>query len=44
MNKPFSKMLFAVGNANAPMALIMPKRIAATAEKAALVKTNVVLI
>ena len=30
MNKPFSKMLFAIGKANSPMALIMPERIAAT--------------
>ena len=30
MNKPFPKMLFAVGKANAPMCLIMPERIAAT--------------
>jgi peptide/nickel transport system substrate-binding protein len=30
MNKPFSKMLFAVGKANSPMALIMPERIAST--------------
>ncbi len=30
MTKPFPKMLFAVGKANAPMCLIMPERIAAT--------------
>jgi peptide/nickel transport system substrate-binding protein len=30
MNKPFSKMLFAVGKANSPMAFIMPERIANT--------------
>ena len=30
MSKPFPKMLFALGKGNAPMALIMPERIAAT--------------
>jgi peptide/nickel transport system substrate-binding protein len=30
LNKPFTKMLFALGKNNAPMALIMPERIAAT--------------
>jgi peptide/nickel transport system substrate-binding protein len=30
LNKPFGKMLFALGKNNAPMALIMPERIAAT--------------
>jgi peptide/nickel transport system substrate-binding protein len=30
LNKPFSKMLFALGKSNAPMALIMPERIAKT--------------
>ena len=30
MSKPFPKMLFALGKANAPMALIMPERIAKT--------------
>jgi peptide/nickel transport system substrate-binding protein len=30
LNKPFSKMLFAVGKSNAPVALIMPERIAKT--------------
>jgi peptide/nickel transport system substrate-binding protein len=30
MNKPFSKMLFALGKANSPMAFIMPERIANT--------------
>ncbi len=30
LNKPFSKMLFALGKNNAPMALIMPERIAKT--------------
>ncbi len=30
LNKPFSKMLFALGKSNAPMALIMPERIART--------------
>jgi len=30
LNKPFTKMLFALGKSNAPMALIMPERIAAT--------------
>ena len=30
MSKPFPKMLFAVGKANAPMCLIMPERIANT--------------
>ncbi len=30
MNKPFPKMLFAVGKANSPMCLIMPERIANT--------------
>ncbi len=30
MNKPFAKMLFAIGKTNAPMAVIMPERIAAT--------------
>jgi len=30
LNKPFPKMLFALGKSNAPMALIMPERIAAT--------------
>ncbi len=30
LNKPFSKMLFALGKNNAPMALIMPERIART--------------
>ncbi len=30
MTKPFPKMLFAIGKANAPMALIMPERVAAT--------------
>jgi peptide/nickel transport system substrate-binding protein len=30
LNKPFSKMLFALGKSNAPVALIMPERIAKT--------------
>ena len=30
LTKPFPKMLFALGKANSPMALIMPERIAAT--------------
>ncbi len=30
LNKPFTKMLFALGKNNAPVALIMPERIAAT--------------
>ena len=30
MSKPFPKMLFALGKSNAPMALIMPERIAST--------------
>ena len=30
LNKPFSKMLFALGKSNAPMCLIMPERIAKT--------------
>jgi len=30
LNKPFAKMLFALGKNNAPMALIMPERIART--------------
>ncbi len=30
LNRPFSKMLFAVGKSNAPVALIMPERIAKT--------------
>ena len=30
LNKPFSKMLFALGKSNAPVALIMPERIAST--------------
>ncbi len=30
LNKPFPKMLFALGKSNAPMALIMPERIART--------------
>ena len=30
LNKPFPKMLFAIGKGNAPMALIMPERIANT--------------
>ncbi len=30
LNKPFTKMLFALGKSNAPVALIMPERIAAT--------------
>ena len=30
MTKPFPKMLFALGKSNAPMALIMPERVAAT--------------
>lgn len=30
LNKPFTKMLFAVGKSNAPVALIMPERIAKT--------------
>ena len=30
LNKPFAKMLFALGKSNAPMALIMPERIART--------------
>jgi peptide/nickel transport system substrate-binding protein len=30
LNKPFTKMLFALGKNNSPMALIMPERIAAT--------------
>ena len=30
LNKPFTKMLFALGKSNAPMALIMPERIART--------------
>ncbi len=30
LNKPFAKMLFALGKSNAPMALIMPERIAKT--------------
>ena len=30
MSKPFPKMLFALGKANPPMALVMPERIAAT--------------
>ncbi len=30
LNKPFAKMLFALGKNNAPMALIMPERIAKT--------------
>ena len=30
LNKPFSKLLFAIGKSNAPMALIMPERLART--------------
>ncbi len=30
LNKPFPKMLFALGKSNAPLALIMPERIAKT--------------
>ena len=30
LNRPFTKMLFAIGKSNAPMALIMPERIART--------------
>jgi peptide/nickel transport system substrate-binding protein len=30
LNRPFSKLLFALGKSNAPMALIMPERIART--------------
>ena len=30
LNKPFPKMLFAIGKSNAPVCLIMPERIAAT--------------
>ena len=30
LNKPFTKMLFALGKSNAPMALIMPERVART--------------